>query len=159
MGKIAESHVEDATLSWLGGLGYGIAHGPDISPDGAAPERASYGEVLLLGRLRDALARLNPHLDADVLDAVVRRLQQAETPSLVEENRRLHRLMVEGVPVEVTRADGRIGRRAAPAWSTLTILAPTTGWWSTSTPSSKAGTIADPMWWCWSTACRSASSS
>jgi type I restriction enzyme, R subunit len=35
------------------------------------------------------------------------------TPSLVEENRRLHRYMIEGVPVEVRRADGSIGGEQA----------------------------------------------
>ena len=109
MATIAEDHVEEATLTWLEALGYTVVHGPDISPDGVAPERASYGDVLLLGRLRNALARLNPRFDSDLLDTVVRRLQQSETPSLVEENRRLHKFLVEGVPVEVTRPDGSIG--------------------------------------------------
>ena len=36
------------------------------------------------------------------------KLLQTETPSLVEENRRLHRYLVEGVPVEVRREDGTI---------------------------------------------------
>lgn len=30
----SESVVEDAALAWLEGLGYGIKHGPDISPAG-----------------------------------------------------------------------------------------------------------------------------
>lgn len=42
-----------------------------------------------------------------------RKLLQSETPSLTEENRRLHRYIVEGVPVEVTRADGTIGGDSA----------------------------------------------
>lgn len=113
MGHIAESHVEEAALEWLEALGYAIAHGPDISPDGAAPERENYGQVMLTGRLRAALARLNPHLEPDTLEGVVRKLQQAETPSLVEENRRLHRMLVEGVDVEVTRPDGSIGGETA----------------------------------------------
>lgn len=110
---IAESHVEEAALEWLEDLGYAIAHGPDISPDGAAPERENYGQVMLTGRLRAALARLNPHLEPETLEGVVRRLQQAETPSLVEENRRLHRMLVEGVDVEITRPDGSIGGETA----------------------------------------------
>lgn len=32
--RITESVVEDAALAWLEGLGYGIKHGPDISPAG-----------------------------------------------------------------------------------------------------------------------------
>ncbi|WP_138379469.1 type I restriction endonuclease subunit R [Luteithermobacter gelatinilyticus] len=109
MTKFAESHVEDAALEWLSGLGYRVVHGPDISPDGPTPERVSYDQVLLLDRFRAALARINPHLPADTLEEVLRKVQQVETPSLVEENRRLHRYLVEGVPVEITRDDGSIG--------------------------------------------------
>ena len=106
--KISESEVEDAALEWFSGLGYAVAHGPDISPDGPAPERLSYDEVLLTSRLRDALQCLNPHLPTDTLEEVLRKVKQTETPSLVEENRRLHRYLIEGVPVEVARDDGSI---------------------------------------------------
>ncbi len=107
--KFSESHVEDAALEWLAGLGYSILHGPDISPDGETPERASHSQVLLTVRFREALGRINPHLPVETLEEVLRKVQQTETPSLIEENRRLHRYLVEGVPVEVTREDGSIG--------------------------------------------------
>ena len=107
--KFSESHVEDATLEWFSGLGYAVLHGPDISPDGSTPERVSYDQVLLTERLREALERLNPHLPAETLEEVLRKVQQTETPSLIEENRRLHRYLIEGVPVEVAREDGSIG--------------------------------------------------
>ena len=109
MSALSESVVEDATLEWLAGLGYAVAHGPDIGPEGSAPERRSYAEVLLVGRLREALERLNPHLPTETLEDVLRKVRQAETPSLLEENRRLHRYLVEGVPVEVAREDGSTG--------------------------------------------------
>ena len=109
MSHVTESLVEDAALEWLAGLGYAVLHGADISPDGPTPERGSYDQVLLTVRLREALARLNPHLPAETLDEVLRKMQQTETPSLIEENRRLHRYLIEGVPVEVAREDGSIG--------------------------------------------------
>ena len=109
MSAIAESHVEEAALAWLGELGYGISNGLVVGPDGSNPERTSYGDVILADRLKAAIARLNPHLKADTREDVFRKLLQSETPSLTEENRRLHRYLVEGVPVEVTRADGTIG--------------------------------------------------
>lgn len=108
MPGFAESHVEEAALEWLSGLGYDVLHGPDISPDGSSPERTSYGDVILIGRFREALARLNPHLPAETLEDVLRKVQAAETPSLIEENRRLHHYLIEGVPVEVPREDGSI---------------------------------------------------
>ena len=46
---IAESHVEEATLAWLSELGFAVAGGLDIAPDGTTPERASYGDVVLDG--------------------------------------------------------------------------------------------------------------
>ena len=107
--RFAESHVEEAALAWLADLGYAIANGLDIGPDGSAPERASYGDVLLVKRVRAAIAKLNPRLTAEVRAEVLAKLTQSEMPSLVEENRRLHRYMVEGVPVEVRRSDGSIG--------------------------------------------------
>jgi type I restriction enzyme R subunit len=108
MANIAESHVEDAALAWLGELGYGIALGPVIGPDTAASERESYGNVVLVGRLRAAIARLNPSLAPDIQAEVFRRVLRAETPSLIEENRRLHGYLTDGVPVEVRRPDGTI---------------------------------------------------
>jgi type I restriction enzyme, R subunit len=106
--SFAESHVEEATLDWLVELGYGTASGVDIGPDGSTPERASYGDVLLLDRVRAAISRLNPALTTETRVEVLNKLLHAETPSLVAENRRLHRYMVEGVPIEVRRDDGTI---------------------------------------------------
>jgi len=40
-------------------------------------------------------------------------VRQTETPSFIEENRRLHRYLVEGVPIEVAREDGSMGGDAA----------------------------------------------
>ena len=109
MARITESEVEDAALQWFAGLGYAVLHGPDIGPEGPASERGSYDEVLLAGRLRNALVRLNPHLPAETLEDILRKVRQAETPSLIEENRRLQRYLIEGVPLEIAREDGSVG--------------------------------------------------
>lgn len=105
----AESHVEEASLVWLSELGYATANGLDIGPDGGNPERENYSDVLLVNRLRSAIAKLNPTLKAEARAEVLAKLMQTETPSLVEENRRLHRYMIEGVPIEVPRSDGSVG--------------------------------------------------
>ena len=55
MSDFTESVVEQAALHWFEGLCCEIAHGPDIAPEGPASERETFGEVVLLGRLRDAL--------------------------------------------------------------------------------------------------------
>ncbi len=58
--NLNESIVEDATLTWFGELGYAIAHGPHMAPGEPAAERESFADVVLVGRLRDAIRRLNP---------------------------------------------------------------------------------------------------
>ncbi len=108
MTGFAESDVERAALAWLAELGYATANGLDIGPDGDAPERANYGDVLLIERVHAAIAKLNPALKAETRADAVKQVLQTQTPSIVAENRRLHRNMIEGVPVEVHRPDGSI---------------------------------------------------
>lgn len=103
-----ESVVETAALAWLEAIGWSIAHGPDIAPDMPAAERRDYGEVVLAQRLRDALARLNPTLPAEALEDVSRRLTRHEGADLIQRNRALHRLLVNGVTVEYRTANGDI---------------------------------------------------
>lgn len=58
--SLNESIVEQAALEWFGALGYAVGQGPDFSPSERAAERNSYGEVVLAGRLREAIRRLHP---------------------------------------------------------------------------------------------------
>lgn len=60
MVQLNESIVEDAALSWFGELGYAIGHGPNMAPGEPAAERDSFADVVLVGRLREAIRRLNP---------------------------------------------------------------------------------------------------
>ena len=60
--SLNESHVENAVLEWFGELGYAVGHGPQLAPGEPAAERDSFGEVVLVGRLREAIRRLNPSI-------------------------------------------------------------------------------------------------
>ena len=99
MTTFTESIVEEATLCWFAELGYGVLSGPDIAPGEMGAERVTYADVALVGRLRSALGRINPHLPADALEDACRTLTRPDHPSLLENNRRFHRLLVDGVPV------------------------------------------------------------
>ncbi len=103
-----ESTVEDAALAWLEGIGWRLAHGPEIAPDTPAAERRDYGEVVLARRLRDALARLNPALPPEALEGAFRKLTRPEGADLIQRNRAVHRLLVDGVTVEYRDAEGAI---------------------------------------------------
>ncbi|MBS3964448.1 MAG: type I restriction endonuclease subunit R [Methylomonas sp.] len=108
MAFLSEAAVELALLEQLGGLGYSIEREEDIGPDGHRPERESHDEVVLKKRFEDAVARLNPGLPLEARQDAVRRVMQSELPSLLEENRRLHKLMTEGVDVEYYADDGTL---------------------------------------------------
>ncbi len=113
MSAFTESVVEQAALAWLETVGWRIVYGPDIAPDMPGAERANYGEVVLAQRLRDALARLNPALPAEALEDAFRKLTRPEGADLLQRNRALHRLLVDGVTVEYrTRAGELRGAQA-----------------------------------------------
>ena len=108
MSGFAESHVEEAALEWFGELGYEVRGGPDISPGGVSPERTSYTDVVLAGRLKSAVGRLNPLVPASAQEEAVRKLLRRESPLLVEENKAFHQMLVDGVEVEYADREGRI---------------------------------------------------
>jgi type I site-specific restriction-modification system R (restriction) subunit len=114
--RFAESVVEQAALAWLEALGYAVLHGPDIAAGEPGAERSdpNYRDVLLEGRLRQALVRLNPDLPHEALKEAFRKLTRVDAPpacsadrSLVERNRAVHRMLVDGVTVEYRLPAGR----------------------------------------------------
>ena len=82
-GHFTEDELERTAIGWLQELGYDCRFGPDIAPDGSAPERAAYSDVLLLDRLREALTDLNPDLPSYAIDEAVQKLQRVEHPDLL----------------------------------------------------------------------------
>jgi type I restriction enzyme R subunit len=97
---MTEDQLEQEALGWLQDVGYSHRYGPDIAHDGPTPERSSYREVLLAGRLRDAITRLNPGIPAAARDDALKQVIDLGTPALLSANRQFHRLLVAGVPVQ-----------------------------------------------------------
>ncbi|EQB9980435.1 TPA: type I restriction endonuclease subunit R [Enterobacter ludwigii] len=108
MAFLSEAAVEQALLDQMRSLYYSIEREEDIGPDGRRPERESHDEVVLKNRFENAVTRLNPNLPLEARQDAVRRVMQSELPSLLEENRRIHRLMTEGVDVEYYAEDGTL---------------------------------------------------
>ncbi len=115
MTAFTESIVEQAALAWLEALGYSVLHGPAIAAGQRGAERSdpNYRDVVLESRLRQALARLNPTLPPEALEDAYRKLARADAPSLVERNRAVHRMLVDGVTVEYRRRGGSIAAAQA----------------------------------------------
>ena len=78
-GRFPESVVADAAPAWLESLGHIILHGPEIAPGEPLAQREDYSQVMLEGRLRPALQRLNPQAPPDALDEAFRRLACSAT--------------------------------------------------------------------------------
>lgn len=103
---LSEAAIEQALLEQLRGLGYAVTSDDAIGPDGKTPERESHDVVVLHQRLADAVNRLNPQLPPEAREDAIRKLTQNELPNLLEENRRIHALLTEGVDVEYYADDG-----------------------------------------------------
>ena len=97
---MTEDQLEQECLGWLADVGYTRLYGPDIAPDGPAPERACYREVVLKQRLHQAVAALNPGVPAAAREDAVKQVLDLGTPALMAANRHFHRLLVAGVPVQ-----------------------------------------------------------
>src|SRR3989338_3368147 len=106
--NLNESIVEDATLTWFEELGYSIAHGPHMAPGEPAAERDSFADVVLVGRLREAIWRLTPNMPEEAREDALRKVLRVSTPSPTQTNRNFHAMLRDGVPVEYRRADGSI---------------------------------------------------
>ncbi len=108
MSRFTESIVEEAALEWLEGMGYSTAHGPDIAHDGESSERASYDQVVLTERLHNSLTNINPEIPDEAIEDAIKKITTTESPTLIQNNERFHRLLTDGVDVEYRREDGTL---------------------------------------------------
>jgi len=109
MKLITESEVEQVALDILVDLGYKAIFGPDIAFDGERPERSGYSEVILIDRLRTAIDKLNPKIPSDAKEEAIKQILRTQSPDLVVNNRRLHKMLIDGVDVEYRKDERIIG--------------------------------------------------
>ena len=102
---MTEDQLEQEALGWLTEVGYSTLYGPDIAVDGDAPERGDYRQVVLVERLRTAVERLNPAIPAAALEDAIKQVVDLGTPVLLSANKRLHQLLVGGVPVQYQKGN------------------------------------------------------
>ncbi|WP_203289385.1 type I restriction endonuclease subunit R [Metabacillus sp. cB07] len=102
-----EDELEQASLDWLEELGYEVASGPKLAHDGGSPERQDYSTVYLEGRLTDALSRINKNVKIEEIEEAVRKITIPQHPNLLINNLTFHKLITDGVDIEVREEDGR----------------------------------------------------
>jgi type I restriction enzyme R subunit len=88
-----EALIEEAALGWFQELGYAVLPGPQLAPGEPAAERESFSDVVLVGRLREAIRKLNHAIPDDAREEALRKLLRLATPSLAQTNRAFHRLL------------------------------------------------------------------
>ncbi len=97
---MTEDQLEQEALDWLKEVGYAVLHGVNIAPDSDHPERKDYRQVLLLDRLRRAIARLNPTIPLVAQEDAIKQIQDVGVPAQLAANKRFHQLFVTGVPIQ-----------------------------------------------------------
>ncbi|MBE9041778.1 type I restriction endonuclease subunit R, partial [Oscillatoriales cyanobacterium LEGE 11467] len=103
MAAITESVIEEATLSWLQSLDYTILSGDQIAPKAPTSERQTYADTILVERLQTALEVINPTIPFAAIEEAIGKITRTDSPNLIENNRRFHKLLTEGVDVEYQR--------------------------------------------------------
>lgn len=105
MTRITENTIEAFAIELLEQLGYQYLYGPEVAPDAAQPERDTFEQVLLMGRLEKAIKKINPLLPRDTHLEAIKEIQRISSPELLANNETFHRLLTEGIPVS-KRVDG-----------------------------------------------------
>jgi type I restriction enzyme R subunit len=111
MTKLTESAIEELAIELLKQHGFAYLHGSIIAFDGDAPERSSYTDVILEGRLARAIDRLNPDIPAAQRMSALKEVQRIQSPELLANNETFHRLLTEGVPVSIQKDGDERGER------------------------------------------------
>ncbi|MBU1044350.1 MAG: type I restriction endonuclease subunit R, partial [Candidatus Omnitrophica bacterium] len=112
LSKITESQIEKFSIELLEKQGYEYVYAPDIAPDLPAqkglrqagsenPQRESFEDVLLIERMRDAVARINPNIGSDQREDAIKQILRLNSPELITNNETFHRMLTEGIKVSV----------------------------------------------------------
>lgn len=107
--QITESHIEEFAIELLEKQGYEYIYSPNIAPDGETPERESYGQVILINRLRRAVRRINPDIPVVQQEEAIREIQRIASPELIANNETFHRYLTEGINVSYHKDGGERG--------------------------------------------------
>lgn len=101
-----DTYAERPALEWLDDEGWTVLHGSVIAPDSSTAERKAWSDMVLLDRLRGAVADLNPELTSAAVDQVVAEVRRTASPDVIQDHEAFHELLVNGVPVVFTDAAG-----------------------------------------------------
>ncbi|MCA6469358.1 MAG: type I restriction endonuclease subunit R [Chitinophagaceae bacterium] len=96
---ITENIIEESAIEILQSQGWEYANGKEISPEGLFCERENYSQIVLVTRLRNAIAKINPDIPLDAQEAAVQKVLRIASPDLLHNNEEFHRLLIEKVKI------------------------------------------------------------
>ncbi|MBL0049667.1 MAG: type I restriction endonuclease subunit R [Bacteroidetes bacterium] len=99
MKPITENIIEESAIELLKAQGWEYANGRELSPEGLFCERDNYQQIILITRLRNAIAKINPHIPADAQEAALQSVLRIYSPVLLHNNEEFHKLLVEKVKI------------------------------------------------------------
>lgn len=99
MKPITENHIEAFAIETLQNMGWGYIHGLAIAPGAEQAERENFEQIILIGRLRKAVAILNPGIPQDAQEQAIQKVLRIYSPELLYNNECFHQLLVEKVKV------------------------------------------------------------
>ena len=104
--SLNEDGYEHQFINWLKDVGWEWKYGPDISPDGPHPERASYKDVVLIERLENAIKRINPGLPKENARSISQLLVSPGEIDLLKANELILGWYVNGIPQKIRNSEG-----------------------------------------------------
>lgn len=95
MTKITENEIELFAIELFEKLGYSYIYAPEL-------ER-NHEEILLKDRLLNAVEKINPSLPQSAIEDAIKQIERIKSSELLSDNETFHKLLVEGVKVDVQR--------------------------------------------------------
>lgn len=104
MTKIFESDIEKFTIELLEKQGYVY-----LSPEEQETERQNLSDVVLRGRLKSAIDKLNPDIPEEAREQALREVLNLPSQNLIENNEAFHQMLTDGVGVEYQKNGDTVG--------------------------------------------------
>jgi type I restriction enzyme, R subunit len=101
-----DSLVEQPALELLRDAGWNHVHGSELAAEEPGAERSRWSDVVLPARLRSAVERINPDLPPETVQRVCEIAVASVSPSVIEDRRDFHELLLKGIAVSYIDADG-----------------------------------------------------
>lgn len=101
MSKIFESTIEEFVIELLQNQGWQY-----LSPEAQEHERSNLSEVVLKSRLKRSIDDLNINIPEEAKEQALRQVLSFPSQNLMDNNEAFHRMLTEGIEVEVMGAEG-----------------------------------------------------